>query len=352
MKRIACLALCLCIATAALTSLSACQERREVLTVCNWGEYISDGTDGYMDVIREFEKRFDVKVDYVLAETNEALYSMMKSGGGDYDVVFPSDYMIEKMIAEDMLSKLNFENIPNFKENIMPRFHNPDYDPQNEYSVPYFWGTVGIIYNTDLYEGEVDSWDALWSDGYENQILMIKNPRDAFAVVLNKLGYSINSDDPAHWREAAKELKQKRFIYVMDEFFEKMPDESAVMSVYFAGDYLSVAAENDSLAFVRPESGTNIFNDAMCVPKTSRHQALAEQFINFMLEADVGLANAEYLGYSTPNQAVYEQLDEELKNNEIAYPDIDPKWEAMRLLPAEIEELMNELWQDILSTNK
>ena len=351
MKRFIALTLAALFCAIPLISLSACSQQTETLTVCNWGEYISDGTDGYMDVIAEFEERFHVKVDYVLAETNETLYSMMKSGGGDYDVIIPSDYMIARMIQEGMLAKLDYNNIPNFETNIMPQFKNLYYDAKNEYSVPYFWGTVGLLYNEELYTEEVTGWDNLWCDGYKNQVLMFDNPRDAFAVALQKLGYSINSENEAEWREAADLLKSKKFDYCMDEFFDKMPGESAVLCAYYAGDCYSVMQENESLRFFRPEH-TNVFNDAMCVPATSAHKELAEKFINFMLEKDVGLANTEYLGYSTPNKLVFDALPEEMKENDDLYPEIKDTWEYMHLLPENIENLMNELWLEIKAENK
>lgn len=351
-QRLIALALCVS-ALLSLFALSGCGESKPTLVVCNWGEYISDGEDGYMDVIAEFEERFDVNVDYVIADTNESLYSLMSSGSGNYDVVIPSDYMIEKMISEDMLAELNFENIPNFEKNIMDRFKNPDYDPENKFSVPYFWGTVGIVYNETLYTEELTGWENLWDENakYDNQILMMDNPRDAFTIALFELGYSINTTDEAHWREAAELLKKKKFVYCMDQIFEKMPGESAAIGTYYAGDCLYMMAENEDLAFYRPNE-TNVFNDAMCVPKTSKNQELAEAFINFMLEPDVGLANTEYLGYSTPNQAVFDQLELDDETRAIAYPEISDKWEHMRKLSAEIETLMSELWVEVKASNK
>lgn len=355
-KTIVAISLCLSFVLS-LFSLCACSDR-PTLVVCNWGEYISDGEDGYMDVIAEFESRFDVTVDYVIADTNESLYSLMKSGSGNYDVIIPSDYMIEKMIAEDMLAELNFENIPNFETNIMEKFKNLDYDPENKYTVPYFWGTVGLLYNKELYQEELVGWENLWSENaqYENQILMMDNPRDAFTIALFELGYSINTTNEAEWREAAELLKSKKFVYCMDQTFEKMPGESAVLAPYYAGDCVYMMDENENLEFYRPEY-TNIFNDAMCVPKTSQNKELAEKFINFMLEPDVGLANTEYLGYSTPNQAVYDQLELSDKIREISYPEFETKvsenkWQHMRKLPDEIEALMSELWVEVKASNK
>lgn len=335
-----------------LFSFSGCGNDDKTLVVCNWGEYIcKENSDEFFNVIEKFEEETGIKVEYVVAETNESLYTSLKSGAVDYDVIFPSDYMIEQLINEKMLAELDFNNIPNFK-NIMDEFKNPDYDPTNAYSVPYFWGTVGIVYNEDLVDEEIDSWDDLWSDKYPNMILMFNNPRDAFAIAENKLGYSMNTTDEAEIKAAAEELKKQKFNYVMDEFFTLMPSNGAAIGVYYAGDYLSVAGENEALKFVRPESGTNIFNDAMCVPATSNKKDLAEQFINYMLRADVGLCNTEYLGYSTPNKAVYELLDEEMKNNEIAYPEIKENWEYFRMLPEETNTLMKDLWNEVQIENK
>lgn len=353
MKRIVSVVLVIALLAGLTVMFSACGDKREVLTVCNWGEYISDEDDGeeIFDVIKKFEEEYNVRVDYQLEETNESLYTKLKSGSVSYDVIFPSDYLIEQLISENMLAKLDFNNIPNFS-NIMDRFKNLDYDPTNEYSVPYFWGTVGIIYNEDLVEGEVTSWDDLWTDKYPNMVLMFDNPRDAFAIAENKLGYSMNTTDENEIRAAAEELKKQKFSFVMDQIFTDMPANAAVLGPYYAGDYLTMAAENKSLKFVRPESGTNIFNDAMCVPATSEHKELAEKFINYMLRADVGLANTKALGYSTPNQAVYDLLDDETKNDEVAYPEIQENWEAFRMLPKETNELMRELWNEITTANK
>lgn len=324
------------------------------LVICNWGEYICDSDeDGFFDIIKKFEEETGIDVEYLTAETNETLYATMKAGGVNYDIIFPSDYMVQRMINEGMIAELDFKNIPNFS-NIIDRFKNPYYDPENKYTVPYFWGTVGIIYNTSMVSEEVNSWDILWSDQYPpNMILMFNNPRDAFAIALNKLGYSMNTVDEAQIKEAAEELKKQKFNFVMDEFFELMPSGGAAIGPYYAGDYLDVLQDNEDLAFVRPESGTNIFNDVMCVPAASKNKDLAEQFINFMLRADVGKCNTEYLGYSTPNQAVYDILDEDLKNSEVAYPsEIPETWEYFEVLPDNVNDLMNELWVDIVSKNK
>ncbi len=357
MKKLVSAVLALAMVFGLTSALSSCSSK-ETLVVCNWGEYISIGEDGYMDVVAEFEKKFNCNVEYVVAETNETLYSLIQSGSVAYDVIFPSDYMVEKMIKEDMLAEIDFGNVPNFA-NILPEFKNPDYDPENKYSVPYFWGTVGIVYNESLLTPEdletvrnAKDYEILWSENYPNQIMMFNNPRDAFGVALKTLGYSQNTTDEAEIRAAADKLKSQKFLYYMDEFFTAMPNDALALGVYYAGDYLTVAAENENLKFVIPECGTNIFNDAMCVPKNAKNQALAEKFINFMLEAEVGRDNAEYLGYSSPNSAALAIMDEEIRNDPIAYPERKDNWEAFRDLPAPTNELIRDLWVEITTNNK
>lgn len=337
--------------------LTGCS-KKEKLIVCNWGEYISDGADGSLDVIAQFEKEFNCKVEYVTAESNETLYSNMQSGGVKYDVIFPSDYMAERMIREGMIQKLNYDNIPNFS-NIMDQFKNLDYDKTNEYTVPYFWGTVGLIYNESLLSEEdvkklenAEDWSMLWSKNYPNQIMIFNNPRDAFAIAQKQLGFSQNTEDPEEIRQAAALLKEQKWVFAMDEFFELMPSGGLAMATYYAGDYMTVAEENEDLKFVIPACGTNIFNDVMCIPQQSQNKELAEKFINFMLRADIGRANTEYVYYSTPNNAVLQNLDEELRESEIAYPERKENWEAFADLSPAATELMRDLWVEITTGNK
>jgi len=199
--------------------LYSCSDDSNTIVVCNWGEYICDDEE-YMDIIAEFEKETGINVIYTTAETNESLYALMKAGSVNYDVIFPSDYMIEKMISENMLKKINFDNIPNFS-NISSNFVNPYYDPQNQYSVPYFWGTVGIVYNSRLVSEPITGWDILWSDNYDSKIMMFNNPRDAFAIALNKLGYSMNTTNENEIREAAAELQKQVWVLVWMNFLKK-----------------------------------------------------------------------------------------------------------------------------------
>ncbi|MGN0687196.1 MAG: ABC transporter substrate-binding protein [Oscillospiraceae bacterium] len=296
------------------------------ISVYNWGEYISTGADeGTLDVNAEFTKLTGIKVNYNNFATNEEMYAKLKGGGATYDVVIPSDYMISKMINEEMLQPINLENIPNFKY-IMENFRNPAYDPENLYTVPYTWGTVGIIYDTtrvDVPEEEID-WDILWDETYRDQILMFDNPRDAFAIAEIMEGFSINTENSDELIIAAERLKAQKDVvqaYVMDEIFDKMAAGDAWLAPYYAGDALTILAENEDLAFVVPASGTNLFVDAMCIPVGAKQKEAAEMYINFMCEPDIAYANIDYICYSTPHSAVYEMLDEETRNDPVSYPD-------------------------------
>ena len=357
MKRILSLTLSALMILALVVPFSSCSDQN-TLVVCNWGEYMSTGADCDFDVIKEFEKTTGYRVKYVTAESNEVLYSKMKTGAGKYDVIFPSDYMVERMISEGMLAELDFNNIPNFA-NIMDNWKNLDYDPEQKFSVPYFWGTVGIIYNEKMLTKEdlelvqnCQDWSILWSKNYPKQIMMFDNPRDAFGIALKQLGYSQNSTDEKELREAASLLEDQQFYYAMDQFFEMMPSGSLAVGTYYAGDCMTVMEENPDLKFVIPECGTNLFSDAMCVPATSQKKEMAEAFINFMLSPDAGKANTEYVYYSTPNRAVWDILDEELQTSGIAYPQFNENWESFRNLPKETNDLITELWNEIKANNK
>lgn len=343
-----CLTLCLSLLPA---SVSAAPENR-TLRVFNWGEYISDGSDDSMNVIKEFTKRTGIQVDYQVFSTNEEMYAKIISGSADYDVLIPSDYMIGKMIQEDLLAKLDFSNIPNYQY-IDDAFKNLEYDPTNEYSVPYTWGTVGIIYNTTMVTDPVDSWDILWDSNYAGQILMFNNPRDSYGIALKKLGYSQNTTDREEIDEATDELKKQRLVvqaYVMDEIFPKMTAGEAALAPYYAGDAVTMIGDNPDLDFVVPNEGTNRFVDAMVVPKSSKNKDLAEQFINFMLEEDVALANIEYIGYSTPMSNVKDLLDEEVQNS-FSYPDDEvlSRCETFVNLDDETTAYMQDNWTGVLS---
>ena len=327
------------------------------INVYNWGEYISAGAEeGTLDVNAEFEKLTGIKVNYTNFATNEELYAKLKGGGASYDVIIPSDYMISKMIKEELIQKINLDNIPNYKY-IMDNFRNMSYDPENEYSVPFTWGTVGIIYDEtviDIPKEEID-WDILWDETYTGQILMFDNPRDAFAISEIMLGYSINSENPDELIAAAEKLKQQKRVvqgYVMDEIFDKMGAGDALIAPYYAGDALTIMEENDALNFVVPKSGTNLFVDAMCIPTSSKQKEAAEMYINFMCEPDIAYSNIEYICYSTPHSAAFEMLDEEVQESPITYPDEDFIAENTTVfvnLSDETNRLMQDLWTEMKS---
>ncbi len=330
------------------------------INVYNWGEYISTGADeGTLNVNEEFTKLTGIKVNYTNYATNEELYAKLKGGGASYDIIIPSDYMISKMIKEGMIQELNFQNIPNFGY-IMENFQNMAYDPQNAYSVPYTWGTVGIIYDTtmiDMNPEEID-WDLLWNETYLDQILMFDNPRDAFMIAESLLGYSINTEDEAELKACAEKLKeQKRIVqgYVMDEIFDKMGAGDALIAPYYAGDALTIMEENEDLNFVVPASGTNLFVDAMCIPTGAKQKEAAEMYINFMCEPDIAYANIDYICYSTPHSAAFEMLDEEVQNDPVSYPDqefIAEKTTVFVNLSDEANLLMQNLWTEMKSAEE
>ena len=339
---------------------SKLRDSNVTIYVYNWGEYISDGSDGSMDVVKEFEALTGIKVEYTTFDSNESLFAKLKSGSASYDVIIPSDYMVARLAEAGMLHKLNYENIPNFSKYVDDSFKNPEYDKQNEYSVPYMWGTVGLIYNTK-YVDEADvaeqSWSLLWNEKYAGKILMFDNSRDAFAIACKKLGYSMNTTNTEELSEAAAELAKQREVvqaYVMDQIFDKMVEENAWIAPYYAGDYLSMHEDNENLAFYIPKEGTNLFTDAMCIPTTSKNKEAAEMFINFMCEPVVSAANSEYIWYSTPISAARELIDPALSESEIAYPSDEAKKNMERFtnLSDEANQFMDDLWISVVRTNE
>ena len=342
-----------------------------ILNVYNWGEYISDGEDDSLNVNAEFEKYFNenlaekygytVKINYTTYSSNEELYAKLKNTNTSYDVIIPSDYLIGLLIREDMLHKLDFDNIPNFELIDEAYIEGNYYDPTNEYSVPYTMGKVGIIYNTSLIEDEVDSWSALWNEDYSAAgILQFNNSRDAFATAQFLLGISINTTDKAELDLAHDKLMEQKPIiqkYVMDEVFNKMESGNASIAPYYAGDYFTMYASNEDLAFAYPKEGSNVFVDAMCIPKCSQNKELAELYINFMLEPEVAIANAEYICYASPNTAVIESeeyityMTEEIHPDaiDILYNDFekDFKNEGFVALDEATQEYVNSLWDDL-----
>jgi len=340
--------------TLSLSLLSGCGKKYDAtLIVYNWGgPYMSEGSNDTVDLNELFEEKYNVKIKYRTYDSNEAMYAKLKNGGAEYDVIIPSDYMVARLIEEDLVEKLDFSNIPLFETNIMDSFKNPDYDPTNEYSVPYSWGTVGIIYNKTLVKEDVKSWSILWDEKYTDNVLMFNNSRDSFAVAQTLLGYSQNTTNKTEIKAAADKLSQQKKVvqgYYMDEIYDKMINGDAAIATYYAGDALVMMQENSDLAFAFPEEGTNRFIDAFCIPKGSKNKKYAEMYINFMLEAENALANSDVTGYCTPNSAAYELLDDEVKNNKIMYPDDEylKKCESYIHLPSDINTYVQELWINI-----
>lgn len=328
-------------------------DRHITLNVYNWGLYISDGSDESVNVISAFEELTGIQVNYTTFDSNESLYAKMKSGGASYDVIFPSDYMVGKLAGEGMLAELNFANLPNFA-NIGETYLGWSYDPENAYSVPYTWGTTGIIYNTTMVEQAPTSWADLWDVAYTGNVLMFNNSRDAYAIAAKKLGMSLNPASVEEVDVVMQELQAQKSVvqaYVMDEIFDKMEGGEAAMAPYYAGDALTMIEDNPDLAFVSPQEGVNFFVDSMCIPATSKNQEAAEIFINFLCEPDVGYQNCDFIGYSTPITEVWEMLDDELKYSPIAYPgdEVMSKAEVFVTLPDDINTEMDAKWSEMKS---
>ena len=355
-KRIACVFSALIFAFApCITSYAAEPSDIEALRgtklyVYNWGEYISDGADGSLDVNAAFEEKYGIEVIYDTYDTNEVMYSKLKGGGVSYDIVIPSDYMIERMIKEDMLEKIDFSNIPNYKY-IPEKHRNQTYDPANEYSVPYTVSYVGLIYNTAMVDEVPDSWTALWDEKYSNSVLMINNPRDAFAIAQSVLGMDYNNESEAAWRVAAELLKEQKNVapaYVNDEIFQKMESGEAALAPYFVGDFLTMQENNPDLSFVYPKEGVNFFYDAACILKGAKNKLAAELYINFLLEPEVALANAEYICYGSPHTEVYNNPEYSYYQDELLYPAEGTfKTQLFKNLSPDTLALMSTLWDDV-----
>ena len=300
-------------------------DEQVTLNVYNWGQYIADGSDDSMDIIAEFEARYpNIKVNYQTYDSNETMYSKLVNGGITVDVIIPSDYMIARMRQEGMLLELDFDNIPNYQY-IDETFKGTSYDPENKYSVPYTWGTVGIIYNSKYVdEADVTGWELMWNPKYAGKILMFDNSRDAFGITQYMLGYDVNTTDPAELQHCADKLAEQKPVlqqYVMDQIFATMQNEEAWIAAYYAGDYLVMAEENPDLRFYLPEhQGFNLFIDAMCIPTCAQEKEAAETFINFLCDPEISAANMEWVCYSTPISEAKQYLDPEVAESEVSYP--------------------------------
>ena len=324
------------------------------LNVYNWGQYIADGSDDSMEIIAEFEKRYPhIKVNYSTYDSNEIMYSKLANGGITVDVIIPSDYMIARLINEDMLLPLNFDNIPNYRY-VDENFKNTAYDPDNIYSVPYTWGTVGILYNTQYVdEADVTGWELLWNEKYTDKILTFGNSRDAFGIAQFLLGYDINTTDKAELDRCAELLKQQKPVlqqYVMDEIFAIMQNEEAWIAPYYAGDCLTMMDENENLAFYLPEDqGFNMFIDAMCIPSCAKEKEAAEIFINFLCDPEIAGANMDWICYGTPISAAKEFMDPEMVSDPVTYPNEESlaNGSSFAYLPEDITRYMENLFMDV-----
>lgn len=368
MKKVLSLVLALTVILSMCLMLTGCGKSDTLtLNVYNWGEYISDGSEGSFNTVRKFEEWYEktygekIKVNYDTYASNEDMYAKISAGAVSYDVIIPSDYMIERMVSEGMLQPLDFANIPNY-ENIDESFRGLYYDPDNLYSVPYAYGIVGIIYDAnEVDEADTGDWDLMWNEKYAGKILQFNNSRDAFGTAMYKLGIDVNTTDHSEWDAAKDELMAQRplrYGMVMDEIFNLMESGEAAVGAYYAGDFFTMKdAQSDEvdLRFYYPER-TNYYIDAMCIPNCVQHKELAEIFINYMLSPEPAIANAEFTYYASPNTAVFtdagyiRDMGEEAMS--ILYPDMEDfsalynKY-AYRNLDQDMLNYMNELWEKI-----
>ena len=330
--------------------------RQETITlnVYNWGQNIADGSDETLDIIAAFQEAYPhIKVNYSTYDSNEALYTKLSNGGITVDVIIPSDYMIARLIKEDMLLELDFNNIPNYA-NVDDTFKNTAFDPENKYSVPYTWGTVGIIYNTKYVdEADVTGWELLWNEKYAGKILMFDNSRDAFGIAQYLLGYDVNTTDKDELRACAEKLKEQKPLvqqYVMDQIYSYMENEEAYIGVYYAGDCVVMMESNENLAFYLPENqGFNLFIDSMCIPTCAQEKEAAELFINFMCNPEISGANMDYICYASPISAAKEFMDESLATSDVVYPsqEIQSHGSSYSYLPEDISRFVESLFMEV-----
>lgn len=318
------------------------------LNVYNWGDYIDQET------LEIFEQRTGIHINYELYETNEDMYTKLKKSKTSYDVIFPSDYMVERMIREKMLLPLDYEAMPNAREQTDARFVNLPYDPQAEYSVPYTWGTMGILYNPEMVETPPTSWDALWDPQYANSILMLNSSRDTIGITLKRLGYSLNSVDEAELAQAKQALIEQSplvLAYVVDEVKDKMIVGEAAMALVWSGDAQYCIGENPALQYVVPEEGSNVFFDAVCVPTSSKHAVEAMQFIDFLSEPEIAKKNFEYVGFAIPNMGAIELMGEEYTDSSVSNPpqEILDRCEVFEYL-GEGTKVYDRIWTEITTS--
>ena len=354
LKRVAAGLLAACLLVVLGFSFIGVNKDQITLNVYNWGQYIADGSDESRDIIRAFEELYPhIKVNYSTYDTNESMYSKLSYGGITVDVIIPSDYMIARLIQEDMLLELDFDNIPNYQY-IDETFRDTAYDPENKYSVPYTWGSVGIIYNTKYVdEADVTGGELLWNETYKDKILMFGNSRDAFGIAQYMLGYDVNTTDEAELRACAEILKEQKPVlqqYVMDEIFAIMQNEEAWIAPCYAGDAMTMMDENEDLAFYRPaHQGFNVFIDAMCIPSCAKEKEAAELFINFLCDPKIAGANMDWICYSTPISEAKNFMDPEAASSPVSYPDPADleKGTSFAYLPEETSRFVESLFMQV-----
>ncbi len=330
--------------------------RRENITlnVYNWGQNMADGSDGTLDIVAAFEEQYPhIKVNMSYYSANEELYSRLATGGITVDVIIPSDYMIARMASEGMLEELDFDNIPNYAY-VDESFKNTAYDPENKYSVPYTWGTVGIIYNEKYVDpADVTGWELLWNEKYAGKILMFDNSRDAFGIAQYLLGYNVNTTDKAQLQACADKLTEQKPVvqqYVMDQIYSAMENEEAYIGVYYAGDCMAMMANNENLRFYLPQDqGFNLFIDAMCIPTCCQEKEAAELFINFLCRPEISGANMDYIYYGSPISAAREYMDPELAQSPVVYPEeaILKNGSSYSFLPEDISRYVESLFMKV-----
>ncbi len=321
------------------------------VVVYNWGEYIDPET---LDM---FTEETGIKVIYDEFETNEIMYPKVEAGATVYDVICPSDYMIQKMRDNDLLAEINWDNVPNARQYIGAQYYEQakEFDPENKYAVPYCWGTVGILYNKSMVDEPVESWDILWDDKYADSILMQDSVRDAFMVALKRAGYSMNTMDESELNAARDALIEQKPIvqaYVVDQVRDKMIGNEAAIGVIYSGEAIYSQRENPDLEFVIPKEGTNVWIDCWVIPKNCNNKENAEKFIDFMCRPEIAVKNFEYITYSTPNEGARELIeDEDIRNSEIAFPDLSQydDLETFTYLGEEGDELYSSLWEEVKS---
>ena len=353
-KRVAALAMAVCLVIGCGVLVFSARQQTVTLNVYNWGMNIADGSDDTLDIIAAFEEKYPhIKVNYSTYDSNEVLYTKLKNGGISVDVIIPSDYMIARMIQEDMLLELDFENIPNYQY-IDDTFKNTSFDPENKYSVPYTWGTVGILYNTKYVdEADVTGWELLWNEKYDDKILMFDNSRDAFGIAQYLLGYDVNTTDPAELQACADKLAQQKPLvqqYVMDQIYSSMENEEAWIAPYYAGDCMLMMESNPDLAFYLPQhQGFNMFIDSMCIPKACQEKEAAELFINFLCDPEISGENMNYICYGSPISAAKDFMDDYLAESPVVYPDesVLANGTSYDYLPLEISRLVEKLFMEV-----